>query len=272
MISGMLGWNANGAGIGVDRVIDCAEDLKVGYGTHVLSEEADDWWVTTRAKLDADGIAITWAIFKREFLRKYFPEDVRGRNEIEFLELRQDNMTVPEYAAKFVELAKYYTPYNNDEAVDKKGKKHVDRCKPYDRGKAVDWKKPSGGDSSALVRCYNCGEVGHRKNECKLEQKKCFKCDRVGHIATDCKKKTVLFPEAVSADDLNMTARQVNEAIEDGATVFMLFALMNLKEKVVRTELPVVCEFPEVFLEDVNELPPKREVEFAIELVTTVSL
>jgi hypothetical protein len=31
-------------------------------------------------------------------------------------------------------------------------------------------------------------------------------------------------------------------------------------------EIPVVCEFPDVFLEDLPGLPPKRDVEFAIEL------
>ncbi|XP_058754430.1 uncharacterized protein LOC131627607 [Vicia villosa] len=286
MIAGVLGGNAGGARIGADRQLGSSQrnNPPLFKGTHDL-EEADDWWVTTRAELDA-GITITWAIFKREFLRKYFPEDIRGRKEIEFLELKQDNMTVPEYAVKFAELAKYYTPYNNDEAgefskctklenglydeikqgiryqrirqfvdlvdcsrifeednikmksshsrelVDRKGKKHMDRGKPYGRGKAVDGKKPSGGDSNALVRCYNCGEMGHRRHECKLDQKKCFKCDKVGHIAADCKKKTMLFPEAVSANDLNMTARQVNEAIKDSATIFMFVALMNLKEKV----------------------------------------
>src|SRR3954471_8716933 len=380
-------------------------------------------------------------------------------------------MTVPEYASKFVELAKYYVHYNNDEAsefskcvkfenglrdeikqgiryqriqrfvesvdcsrifeednlklksshsrelVDRKGKRPMDKGKPYGRGnpKTGGWKKPSGGDSSAFVRCYNCGEVGHRRNECKLNQKKCFKCEEVGHVAADCKKKivtcyncgeeghispqcpkpkknqaggkvfalsgsettpedrlikgtcfihgtplvaiidtrathsfisldcakrlnleiskisgsmvidtpasgsvttssvclncpvdifgrkfgmdlvclplkqldiilemnwlqfnrahincftkTVIFPEEVSNGNLEMTARQVNEAIGDGAAVFMLFALMNVKEKVASGELPVVCEFPEVFPEDVNELPPEREVEFSIELV-----
>src|SRR4051812_49846858 len=69
-----------------------------------------------------------------------------------------------------------------------------------------------------------------------------------------------------------MTARQVNEAIGDGATVFMLFALMDVKGKVASRELPVVYEFPEVFPEDVNELPPEREVEFSIELVPGTSL
>jgi len=35
------------------------------------------------------------------FLEKYFPEDVRNKKEMEFLELRQGSMTVAEYAAKF---------------------------------------------------------------------------------------------------------------------------------------------------------------------------
>ncbi|XP_058776460.1 uncharacterized protein LOC131650768 [Vicia villosa] len=39
--------------------------FRMCYGTHMLSEEADDWWMSTRAELDADGIEITWAIFKR---------------------------------------------------------------------------------------------------------------------------------------------------------------------------------------------------------------
>ena len=32
-------------------------------------------------------------------------------------------------------------------------------------------------------------------------------------------------------------------------------------------QIPVVCEFPDVFLEELPGLPPDREVEFAIELI-----
>src|SRR3954468_3975668 len=79
------------------------------------------------------------------------------------------------------------------ELVDKKGKKPMDRGKPYGRGnpRAGDWKRPSGGDSGAPVRCYNCGETGHRRNECKSGEKKCFKCGKAGHIASDCRMKIV---------------------------------------------------------------------------------
>src|SRR3954469_14875221 len=82
------------------RVIDCTKNLKVRFGTHMLSEEADDWWMASRDELESAGVAITWAVFRREFLRRYFPEDVRGRKEVEFLELTQGNITVPEYASK----------------------------------------------------------------------------------------------------------------------------------------------------------------------------
>ena len=44
---------------------------------------------------------MTWEIFKRVILEKYFPEDVRNKKEMEFLELKQGNMIVAEYAAKF---------------------------------------------------------------------------------------------------------------------------------------------------------------------------
>ena len=93
------------------RLMDCSEARKVRFGTHMLVKEADDWWVETRRRLTAAGEAITWAVFSREFLRKYFPEDVRGKKEIEFLELKQGTMSVNDYAVKFSELAKYYPHY-----------------------------------------------------------------------------------------------------------------------------------------------------------------
>lgn len=43
-------------------------------------------------------------MFRVQFLEKYFPEYVRRKKDIEFLELKQGNMTVVEYVAKFEEL------------------------------------------------------------------------------------------------------------------------------------------------------------------------
>ena len=36
-------------------------------------------------------------------------------------------------------------------------------------------------------------------------------------------------------------------------------------------ELPIVCDFPEVFPDDISDLPPEREVEFSIDLIPGTS-
>jgi len=83
----------------VFRVMQCTEVQKVRFGTHMLDEEADDWWISLLPILEQDGVEVTWAVFRRDFLDRYFPEDVREKKEIEFLELKQGNMSVTEYAA-----------------------------------------------------------------------------------------------------------------------------------------------------------------------------
>jgi len=83
----------------------------VRFGTHMLAEEADDWWVSTQPILENGGGVVTWVVFRREFMNRYFSEDVHGKKEIKFVELKQGDMSVTEYAAKFVELAKFYPHY-----------------------------------------------------------------------------------------------------------------------------------------------------------------
>ncbi|MCI38633.1 enzymatic polyprotein [Trifolium medium] len=46
-----------------------------------------------------------------------------------------------------------------------------------------------------------------------------------------------------------------------------MFASLKLESGVKMEELPIVCEFPDVFAGDVSDLPPKREMEFAIDLI-----
>ncbi|MCI88425.1 GRAS family transcription factor, partial [Trifolium medium] len=55
-------------------------------------------------------------MFKREFWVKYFHADVRNRKVLEFLELKQGNMTVAEYATKFKSLSAFSPYYNTPEA------------------------------------------------------------------------------------------------------------------------------------------------------------
>ncbi|MCI65112.1 cellular nucleic acid-binding protein, partial [Trifolium medium] len=50
-----------------------------------------------------------------------------------------------------------------------------------------------------------------------------------------------------------------------------VFASLKLESGVKMEELPVVFEFPDVFLGDVSDVPPEREVEFSIDLVPCTS-
>jgi hypothetical protein len=129
--------------------MQCSEVQKVRYGTHMLAEEADDWWVSLLPNLEQDDAIVTWDVFRREFLKRYFSEDVRGKKEIEFLELKQGEMSVTEYAAKFVELAKFYPHYTAETA-------EFSKCIKFENRLRADIKRAIGyrtiRDFSELVR------------------------------------------------------------------------------------------------------------------------
>jgi len=63
---------------------------------------------------------MTRDVFKRVFLEKYFPEDVRNKKEMKFLELKLGNMTVAEYATKFEELVRYFPHYQGRDGESSK--------------------------------------------------------------------------------------------------------------------------------------------------------
>ena len=54
---------------------------------------------------------MTWAEFHALFMGKYFPDIARHAKTQEFLELKQRTMTVLEYVARFMELARFADDY-----------------------------------------------------------------------------------------------------------------------------------------------------------------
>lgn len=61
------------------RVMACSEKQKVQFGTHMLKEEAEDWWDNAHQRIENVSKEITWAIFRFAFMQKYFPKDVYGK-------------------------------------------------------------------------------------------------------------------------------------------------------------------------------------------------
>ena len=89
----------------------------------------------------------------------------------------------------------------------------------------------------------------------------------------NCKDKVLVF----SNDQMNLSS-SVNEItnacekkiIED-VKVYMLLFSINMEDSPNVMDLSIVREFPEVFPEDISQLPPERELEFAIDLVPGAS-
>ena len=55
--------------------------------------------------------------------------------------------------------------------------------------------------------------------------------------------------------------------MHEEAPMFSLMASLSVETQAIIEELQVVCEFPEVFLDEILDVPSEREVEFAIDLV-----
>ncbi|XP_061365886.1 uncharacterized protein LOC133309163 [Gastrolobium bilobum] len=85
----------------------CLEAQKTEYASYQLIGEALTWWTSARALLRAQNVELTWVVFRRVFLDKYFPQAMRRMKHSEMLALRQDNMTVTEYISKFGQLMEY---------------------------------------------------------------------------------------------------------------------------------------------------------------------
>ena len=64
--------------------------------------------------MESDEKEITWDVFKAAFYKNYFPLSVRNAKEVEFLRLDQGGMSIAKCTAKFEELCKFSTIYQQN--------------------------------------------------------------------------------------------------------------------------------------------------------------
>ena len=64
-----------------------------------------------------------------------------------------------------------------------------------------------------------------------------------------------------------LSTKEMKRLEKDGVLMFSLLAFLSVENQAVIDRLPVVKEFPEVFPDEIPDVPPEREVEFSIDLV-----
>ena len=80
---------------------------KAELASYQLKEVAQIWYTQWMANRPEEAGPIEWEGFKEAFLGKYFPLEKRECKIEEFINLRQGNMSVEEYALKFSMLSRY---------------------------------------------------------------------------------------------------------------------------------------------------------------------
>lgn len=89
------------------------------------------------------------------------------------------------------------------------------------------------------------------------------------HAYINCFDKTVLFPGLEEGKNLRIISdNQVEISVKQENQVLVMLASLKVESEAKIVNLPIVCEFPDVFPDDTGDLIPNHEVEFAIDLVS----
>ena len=87
------------------------------------------------------------------------------------------------------------------------------------------------------------------------------------HVHINYFSKTVYFSSMEESEVEFLSTKQLKQLERDEILMFSLMASLSIENQAVIDKLQVVCEFPEVFPDEIPDVPPEREVEFSIDLV-----
>ena len=97
----------------VKRMLEAMEitfdATRIRLATFRLESESHIWWDWVRVSRDPE--TMTWREFRELFMGKFFLPSSRHAKAREFLELKQENMIVLKYIAKFTKLAHFRDDY-----------------------------------------------------------------------------------------------------------------------------------------------------------------
>ena len=147
------------------KILQIAEEQKTVFATYLLKGEANFWW-ESKKNLEGEGV-ITWERFSKLFLDKYFPKYMEGQMELKFLELKQNNLSVAEYEAKFTELSRFVPEFVNTE--EKRARRFQQGLKQWIQNRIAVFELT---DYAAVVQKASIVEAGSEQSQKEREGRK----------------------------------------------------------------------------------------------------
>ncbi|KAL4279073.1 hypothetical protein GQ457_03G013180 [Hibiscus cannabinus] len=199
---------------GVKRKLDelqCTNEQKLRGIVSLLEGEAFRWWQYVQSVTHAS--QLTWDFFCESFQRKYVGPAYLAARRKQFMDLKQNNMTVTKYETEFLNLSHYASsiiPTEEDKS-QKRGSTSVSSARPVKKARddrsefsvtgsrSVAPYRHSSADeriygSTEFPLCTYCNRV-HR-GECRLKSEGCFRCGSTDHRLRDCPQPFRSFPAA----------------------------------------------------------------------------
>nr|GEW32416.1 putative reverse transcriptase domain-containing protein [Tanacetum cinerariifolium] len=287
----------------VFTVSKCIEANKVVFAAATFQDRAMNWWNSQAATLGMEVVTRkTWAEMKVMMTEEFCPPEEIQRMECELWNLRVKETDISSYNTYFNEpmllcprmvptkqkkveayirgllenikgevTSSEPTTLNKDvrmvhtlmeqtvkaiaerEADNKKRKHKTREC----------WSKvvATGANAQPIVTFYGCGEKGHIKANC---------------LARNNPGRSVAHGEAYALRDgdqnlgpnvVTVSCIKVKKYVDRGSYLFVAQVVENEPAERRLEDVPIICEFLNVFSEDFPGLPPPRQVEFEIELV-----
>ncbi|XP_073121416.1 uncharacterized protein [Henckelia pumila] len=93
--------------------LDYSDDRRIRLVIHQLHGVAKSWWMSMKRAMENRGTVVNWNLFKIEFYKRFFPVSYRKDKVAEFSTLKQGNLNIEEYVAKFDSLLRF-TPHIAD--------------------------------------------------------------------------------------------------------------------------------------------------------------
>ncbi|KAI3725161.1 hypothetical protein L1987_64939 [Smallanthus sonchifolius] len=262
------------------NISECRPYQAVKYIAHSLTNEALSWWRNIQRIKSPNALArMTWEYLKKLIIQKFCPQNEIDRVENEFLNFKVGSKTHHQYTSRFNELAqlvphlveteermiKYYVkglpqrvrvhvkanlPSTFESVVNLSGIVYEDYANEDTAPEAPkrrwedSFKRSGKGNYTAEY-----GRPGNYSRDC-LKDVKCQSCGRYGYLTRDCRRTRQ-----------SGTGKEKEAKKEQPKARTRAYALT---EEEARGNPDVVSVFPE----DLPGLPPDREIDFQIDLLT----